>query len=59
MLTINTRYIRRSPEGEETISIARNEAELAYHQDLQNEGYTYTEVAISTAPDSTCISCEG
>ncbi|MFS4438576.1 hypothetical protein ACMA5I_10205 [Paracoccaceae bacterium GXU_MW_L88] len=54
-----TRYIRTAPDNEQTIAVISNDKDLAYHQDLAEKGYTYKEVVVNAAPDSTCVSCEG
>ena len=59
MIEINKRYIRTSPQKEETIVVVKTEEEVKYHNDLIKEGYKYTEVVPSVAPGGVCISCEG
>ena len=58
-MQLKTRYVRKAPNGEETISIARNEAELDYLRSLEAEGYVFTEVKPIKVIGSVCISCEG
>jgi hypothetical protein len=58
-LQINTRHIRRSPGGEETIVNIKTQQEADYHHDLIKEGYTYTPVTPAKVVGGTCTSCEG
>ena len=58
-IEIGTRYIRTSAKGDQTIVIPKTEAEAKYHTELTNQGFTYKEVKVTQAPDSTCTSCEG
>lgn len=59
MPEINKRYLRTSPQGDETIVIIKTEQEEKYHANLLAEGFKYKEIVPSVAPGGVCISCEG
>lgn len=56
-MELNNRYIRRSPDGDESVIIIKTESELNYHEGLAKEGFTYTQVRVSAPPEDTCASC--
>lgn len=58
MLQINQRYIRKSPDGNETIIKITTEKELEYHIDLITKNYKYTLV-VDQNINNVCLSCEG
>lgn len=58
-IEINKRYIRTSPKGEETIQIISTTEQVAYHTDLEKEGFQYKEVTPVQATGGTCLGCEG
>jgi hypothetical protein len=57
MLEIGKRYVRRAPEGDEVITSIKNDADLAYHQGLEKEGFKYSELRVSAPPEDSCPSC--
>jgi len=59
IIELNKRYVRVSPTGDESIAVIKTEQEVAYHQDLAEKGFKYTEVKESAPPANVCISCEG
>jgi len=60
MLELNTRYVLRNPENIEKIIVINNAQDQAYYSKyVGQEGYSFTPIKVSTAPDSTCVSCEG
>lgn len=59
MLQINKRYVRKSPEGYETIITINNKNELQYHTDLMAKKYQYTLVMDSEPRNNVCLNCEG
>jgi hypothetical protein len=56
MLT-KSRYIRKSPKGDESIVIIKTDEEVKYHEDLLKEGFEYREIRVSQPPADACPSC--
>lgn len=59
LIEINKRYIRKSPNGDESIFNVKSEEEVNYHQSYLDKGFVYTEVIPIVIPDATCVGCEG
>jgi hypothetical protein len=59
MPELNKRYVRVSPNGDESIVSIKSEQELKYQQDLLANGFTFKEIVPTVVPGGTCVSCEG
>jgi len=59
MFEIGKRYARLAPVGDESVVTINSEQDIAYHQDLAEKGFKYTEVKENIPPTNVCISCEG
>lgn len=54
---LKSRYIRKSPNGEETVVIIKTDEEVAYHEGLAKEGFIYSELKVAAPPEDSCASC--
>lgn len=53
---LDTRYVRRAPDGQETVVKINNLQDVNYHKDLEKHGYKYTEVVMHSRPEE-CEAC--
>lgn len=55
-MKLDTRYVRKAPNGDESVIKINNQLDVNYHEDLEKQGFIYTEVVIHQMREE-CQSC--